>query len=93
MSINRNRSKLNKSLTSREYQVKQLTYEYDYCLICSKRSGSFYYDCSPMTMKSKGRHGNGRVITTFDYREYRTWKYNRKTQWKSKASSSEGPYK
>lgn len=82
MSKNTNRSKLKEVFTSKEYRVKQLKYEYDYCLICSKRSGCFFSNCSPMNMRSIGRHGNGKIVSTYDYRAYRTWKYNRKTQWK-----------
>ena len=82
MSKNRNRAKLNKCLTPREYKLTYLKHEYDYCFICCKRGGSFYYDCSPMTMKRKGRHGNGKLISTFDARSYRTWKHTRVTQYK-----------
>jgi hypothetical protein len=82
MSRNRNRAKLNESSTPREYKLTLLKHEYDYCFICCKRSGSFYYDCSPMSMKRKGRHGNGKLISTFDARSYRTWKHTRRTQHK-----------
>lgn len=82
MSKNRNRSKTNKAITSKEYRVIQLKFEYDYCLICSKRCGCFYSNCSPMNMRKRGRHGNGKIVSTFDYRAYRTWKHNRKTQYK-----------
>lgn len=82
MSVNKNRNFLNKSVNSREYRLKQLKSSYDYCLICCKRSGSFYYDCSPADARSRHRHGNGRAIYNHDYREYKTWKYNRQTQWK-----------
>ena len=73
---------LNKCLSSREYRLKQLRIEYNYCPICMKRNGSWYYDCSPQNVQAKSRHGDGRILTSFDYREYKTWKYNRKTQWK-----------
>ena len=80
--MEKNRTKLNKCLTSREYNILQMKYEYDYCYICSKRCGSYYYDCSPMTYKSPGRHGSGKLISRFDARKFRTWKHTRKTQWK-----------
>jgi hypothetical protein len=35
-----------------------------------------------MSMKKKGRHGNGKIISTFDARTYRTWKHTRKKQYK-----------
>lgn len=82
MSKNRNRALLNLCLTSREYKQTLFKKEYDWCLICSKRCGSYYYDCSPQTMRGVGRHGNGKLITTFDARSYRSWKHNRKTQYK-----------
>ena len=80
MSINRNRCKLNKAKDSREYQRTQM-YN-DYCHICAKRSGSWFYDCSPKEMSVRHRHGNGRAIYSWNYRSYKTWKHNRNTQWK-----------
>ena len=80
--MKRNRKKLNKCLNSREYKIALMKYVYDYCFICSKRCGSYYYDCSPMNSKSNGRHGSGKLISTFDSRNFRTWKHTRKTQWK-----------
>lgn len=84
--MKKNRTKLNKCLTSREYNILQMKYEYDYCYICSKRCGSYYYDCSPMTYKSPGRHGSGKLVSTYDAREFRTWKHTRKTQWKQNSN-------
>lgn len=80
--MKRNRTKLNKCLNSREYKISLMKYVYDYCFICSKRCGSYYYDCSPMNSKSNGRHGSGKLISTFDSRNFRTWKHTRKKQWK-----------
>lgn len=82
MSKNRNRAKLNPSLTSREYRIKMMKDEYSYCYICQKRSGSWYYDCSPTSSRAKHRHGNGRIISTWEHRSYKTWKHSRKTKWK-----------
>ena len=83
MSVNYNRKQLNKFLNPREYRLRKLKEEYSYCLICCKRSGSFYYSCHPSDVQSKHRHGNGKHLSGHDIRKYRTWKYNRKTQWKS----------
>ena len=80
MSKNRNRAKLNKAKTGKEYHRLQM-YN-DYCPICSKRCVSWYYDCSPEDMRAKNRHGNGKAIYTWYYRRYKTWKYNHKTQYK-----------
>ena len=41
---------------------------YQYCRICCRRSGNYHAYCGP--------RGRNRV------REFRTWKHNRKTQWK-----------
>lgn len=64
----------------KEEKVKKMKQLWDYCFICQKRSGSWYYDCSPS--KVWGRHGNGKPIYSHKYREYKSWKHNRKTQWK-----------
>lgn len=73
----KNRKKLNKCSNSKEYKITQMRYWYDYCLICAKN-----YDCSPMTYKSTGRHGSGKLISTYDARTFRNWKHTRKKQWK-----------
>ena len=36
--------------------------------------------CSPTIVY--GRHGNGKPIQSHKRREFRSWKYNRKTKWK-----------
>ena len=81
MSVNRNRGKLNKAITEKEMFILERI-EHSYCLICNKRSGSHHWDCSPSNLQSKHRHGNGKAIFGYKYRSYKTWKYNRKTQWK-----------
>jgi hypothetical protein len=67
-------------MTNKEEKVKKMSKLWGYCPICSKRYGSWYYDCKPS--KVGGRHGNGKPIYSYKYREYKNWKYNRKTQWK-----------
>ena len=64
----------------KEERVKRMRTEWNYCFICSKRCGSWYYDCAPS--KICGRHGNGKPIYSHKFREYKSWKHNRKTQWK-----------
>ena len=81
MSKNRNRAKFDKEITSRNYTIMLKRELYNYCYICSKRCGCFYADCSPADLHSKGRHSNGKAIYTFKFREYKTWKYNRKTKY------------
>ena len=51
---------------------------YNYCMICNKRNGSWYYDCHPSSFGAK-RHGSGKIVRV---RECKSWKHNRKTQWK-----------
>lgn len=80
MSINRNRAKLKKAKNNREYRLINMHVEYNYCYICQKRGGTFYASCHPA--KRYGWHGNGKQVFSTDRREYRTWKYNRKKQWK-----------
>ncbi len=82
MSKNRNRAKFNKAQTSKEYKLLMMHYEYSYCYICTKRCGSFYYDCSPQNTRVRHRHGSGKPIYTWKYRSYKTWKHSRKTKWK-----------
>lgn len=69
----------------KEEKVKMMNDSYNYCMICNKRNGSWYYDCSPSTVW--GRHGNGKAIYSHKYREYKSWKHNRKTQWKTTLKS------
>ena len=71
MSINRNRAKFNKALTSMEYtrMMKNSTVD---CPICVRRGGGYFYSCHPSRNNPKG----------YGWRKTRTWKYNRKTQWK-----------
>ena len=73
MSNNYNRAKYNKALTSIEY-TRLMKMDNVYCLICVKRAGSYNASCHPQVYNRKGWKG----------RRYRTWKYNRKYQWKNK---------
>lgn len=68
-------------MKNKKEKIKHMQTIYNYCFICNKRSGSWYYDCHPNNGKN-GRHGNGRSISSIKRREYRNWKYNRKTQYK-----------
>lgn len=81
MSVNFNRARFKMAKTSKEFKLKMFKYHYNYCFICSKRAGCFYYNCSAYT-RVVSRHGSGKPIGHHDYREYKTWKYNRKTQFK-----------
>lgn len=67
-------------MTNKEYKIKQMRQTYSYCFICQKRCGSWYYYCNVGTLR--GRHGNGKPIYPKKYREYKSWKYNRKKQYK-----------
>lgn len=82
MSKNKNRAKLNKSKDGRTYSIIYKRYMNDYCFICSKRCGNFYASCSPANMRARGIHGSKKLIYAYKFREYKTWKHNRKTHWK-----------
>lgn len=72
MSKNKNRSKLNKAEDSRTYDLIYLNYMYpDYW-----DEGRYYHQSKGM-FKWKRKQ-----ISLRKAREYRSWKYNRKTQWK-----------
>lgn len=55
------------------------------CRVCQKRAGN-YYKIACESSPRWGRHGNGKAIYSHDYREYKSWKYNRKTQWYTRKS-------
>ena len=71
MSKNRNRAKLNKAMTSMEY-TRIMKNETVYCRTCVKRGGGYNYSCHPSAFNPKG----------WRWRMNRSWKSNRKTQWK-----------
>lgn len=73
-------------MNNRIYKILQYKKIYDYCYICQKREGNYYAYCGPD--KVYGYHGNGKRIYSIQRREYRTWKHNRKTQWKNENISS-----
>lgn len=81
MSKNFNRAAFNKQQTSKGFKLKMFKVKYNYCFICSKRAGSHYYDCNGYSYVYK-RHGTGKPIYNHKRREYLTWKYNHKTQFK-----------
>ena len=54
-------------MKNKEEKVKQMNKLWNYCPICSKRCGSWYYDCAPSTIW--GRHGSGKPIYSHKYRE------------------------
>ena len=72
MSKKRNRAKLNKATFNKEYN-KIMKSENLYCYICAKRGGSYTASCHPNNFNKKG----------FKYRQNRSWKHNRLTQWKT----------
>jgi hypothetical protein len=62
MSTNRNRAKLNKAQSNKEY--KAILYDIEYPL--------YWDEC----IRYYGK------IIPYQVRMYKTWKYNRRTQWK-----------
>lgn len=84
MSKNRNRKHFNKANTNKEYSILQKGHKV-YCHICVKRSGEFGATCGPVNWVNPWRRGfknAKKAIATWQAREYRSWKYNRRTQWK-----------
>ena len=65
-----------------EWKIKRMKAIYNYCFICQKRNGSWYWQCDKFGWSGGPRHGNGKPVYPHKQREYKTWKYNRKTQWK-----------
>jgi len=61
----------------REEKIKRMR-QISSCFVCQKRSGCWYYDCSTSSHKVK-RHSSGKIVRQ---RECKSWKHNRKTQWK-----------
>ena len=45
----------------KEERVKKMNQIYNYCMICNKRNGSWYYDCHPSSFGAK-RHGSGKEL-------------------------------
>jgi hypothetical protein len=84
MSKNRNRALLNKAINNKEYLILEKN-ETVYCQICAKRAGRYGATCGPVRWTHPWRRGfkNPRkAIATWQAREYRSWKHNRKKQWK-----------
>lgn len=77
-----NSSVLKKAKTNREYNLIYKHDENDYCYVCQRRGGNFYASCSPGYLHARGIHGSGKRIYRHKAREFKTWKYNRKKQWK-----------
>jgi len=71
MSVNHNRSKFNKALTSMEY-TRLMKNETISCQICARKGGGYKSSCHPSDNNPKG----------WRWRKTRTCKHNRKTQWK-----------
>lgn len=78
MSINRNRAKLNKAKTNKEYLAIQYTINYppywDECIPTYPRYGRG-------TSKDRKKYYRKQKMG-FEMRMYKTWKHSRKTKWK-----------
>ena len=75
MSINTNRARLNKAKDNREYRIIFLKEMYP----------PYWDDGHSFKLRPRYRRGfknPNKQIYTPQVREYRTWKHNRKTQWK-----------
>jgi len=76
MSVNTSRAKLNKAVTNKEYRAMMYSIKYP-----------IYWD-EGLNLYPRKVHtwskGPGKQIMSYQIRMYKTWKYNRKTQWKDK---------
>lgn len=75
MSKNRNRAKLNKAESGREYRIILINVLYP-----------IYWDEGWGTFPRyrPGYKNSGKKLFTFQVRQYRTWKHNRQKQYKMK---------
>jgi hypothetical protein len=73
MSINRTRSKLRSAECSRDYHLISLNEWYP---LYWDEGYNFY------PRWRRGYKNSNKTIPIFKVREYRSWKYNRSTQWK-----------
>lgn len=73
MSKNRNRARLNKAQNDKEYRYLQIGINYP-----------IYWDEGIMFYPKyrRGFKNPNKVLQRYEQREFRTWKYNRLTQWK-----------
>ena len=72
MSINTNRARLKGAVNNHQYRIIWINFEYP-----------IYWDEGIRYHQSKGiRNRWKKRVQNYEYRMYRTWKYNRKTQWK-----------
>ena len=55
---------------------------FTYCYICQKRAGTYFAYCGPGLIY--GQHGSKKLLSSRKYRSFKSWKHNRKTQWKGK---------
>ena len=73
MSVNYNRAAFNKAKTPSEY--KKIKCEWDWPIYWDE--GITFHP-----RKNRGTHNVDPKLYSYQIRMYRTWKYNRKTQWK-----------
>lgn len=73
MSVNRNRAKLNKAVDNRSYRRIWINFEYP---VYWDEGRHFYPNYR------KGFKNSTKQLLMYKVRMYKTWKHNRKTQWK-----------
>lgn len=73
MSTNRNRAKLSKAVNGNEYHKMWINYLYSPYW----QEGIIFYP-----RKNKGTHQCEPKLMSYQVRMYKTWKHNRKHQWK-----------
>ena len=78
----KNRKKLSQAITNKEYKIRLMVWHLSPCPVCMKRGGTWYSDCSRANYKVKHYHGSDKPMYRYKQRSYKSWKHNRKTQWK-----------
>lgn len=78
MSINTNRARLSKAIDNKSYRRIWIQFEY-----------SKYWDegINFYPRYKRGSKNPNKRIQSYQVRMYKTWKYNRNTQWKEKPSA------
>lgn len=80
MSTNRNRAKLNKAFNNKEY--KKILWDDLYGMYWDE-GVNFYPKYNTGTVKDNRKFWMKQKMS-YQYRTYKSWKYNRKNQWKNK---------
>lgn len=81
MSKNRNRAKLKKAMNNHQYRIIWINYEYP---LYWDEGIRYHNTRTKNTVRGSKKHRcwKRKEVMHYQYRMYRTWKYNRMTRWK-----------